>query len=241
VLRPEADDARSLRELVSARRPFATTDAFLRVTGLGRGEAADGFSWCVVVAVLAGTLIGGVLTLLSWLTRGKLTLDVGAGRSFHRLGPVSVVIAAPRDLVFEQLSAPYLGRTPRGLTETLEVLERGSDLVVARHRSKVAFWTAETVESVRFEPPERISFRHLRGPVPHALEAFELFEHEGSTELVYRGELGIDFWVLGRLAGRYWVTPTWLSIVERHLDEAKSAAEARAEARQRREQPPRER
>jgi uncharacterized protein YndB with AHSA1/START domain len=169
------------------------------------------------------------------MTRGKLTLDAGVGRSFHRLGPVTVVIDAPRELVFEHLSAPYLGRTPRAVAQSLEVLERGSDMVVARHRSKVGWWTAETVESVRFEAPERISFRHLRGPVPHALETFELFERDGSTELVYRGELGIDFWLLGRLAGRYWVVPTWLSIVEGHLADTKSAAEARADARDQRE------
>jgi hypothetical protein len=195
----------------------------------------------MVVVILAGTVVGGVFTLLSWMTRGKLTLDAGLGRTFHHLGPVTVAIDAPRDVVYELLSAPYLGRTPRPLADTLEVLERGSDMVVALHRSKVAFWTAETVESVRFETPHRISFRHLRGPVPHALETFELSERDGSTELVYRGELGIDFWVFGRLAGRYWVTPTWLSVVERHLADTKAAAESRATARRRRETQPRER
>jgi hypothetical protein len=53
--------------------------------------------------------------------------------------------------------------------------------------------------------------------------------------LVYRGELGLDFWGLGRLLGRRWVAPTWLAIVERHLAEVKSAVEARAAARRRRD------
>ena len=136
--------------------------------------------------------------------------------------------------MFQQLSAPYLGRAGRAVADTVEVVERGSDLVVARHRSRVGWWTAETVESVRFEAPERITFRHLRGPVPHAVETFELAEHDEHTELVYRGELGLDFWIVGRLAGRHWVTPTWLAIVERHLAETKTAAEARAAARRRR-------
>ena len=192
----------------------------------------------MVAVVFGGAVFGGALTLISWMTRGKLTLDAGVGRSFHRLGPVTMMIDAPRELVFEQLSAPYLGRTPRGLADTLEVVERGSDMVVARHRSKVMFWTAETVESVRFEPPERISFRHLRGPVPHALETFDFVESDGGTELVYRGELGIDFWVVGRLVGRYWVTPTWLGIVQNHLADTKSAVEARAAARRRRNAQP---
>jgi uncharacterized protein YndB with AHSA1/START domain len=190
----------------------------------------------VLIVVLGGTLVGGVITLFSWMARGRLTLDADLGRSFHPLGPLTVEIDAPRELVFEHLSAPYLGRTPRETAARLEVIERGSDMVVARHFSKVAFYTSETVESVRFEAPERISFRHLRGPVPHAVEAFELVERNGGTELVYTGELGIDFWLLGKLTGRYWVTPTWLGIVREHLDEVKTAAEARAGARRRREQ-----
>jgi hypothetical protein len=190
----------------------------------------------VLILVLGGTLVGGVITLFSWMARGRLTLDADLGRSFHPLGPLAVEIDAPRELVFEQLSAPYLGRTPSETAATLEVIERGSDMVVARHVSKVAFYTSETVESVRFDAPGRISFRHLRGPVPHAVEAFELADRNGGTELVYTGELGIDFWVLGKLAGRYWVTPTWLRIAREHLGEVKTAAEARAGARRRREQ-----
>jgi uncharacterized protein YndB with AHSA1/START domain len=190
----------------------------------------------VLVLVLGGTLVGGVISLISWMARGRLTLDAGLGRSLHRLGPLTVEIAAPPELVFEHLSAPYLGRAPRDVAATLEVIERGSDMVVARHFSKVAFYTSETVESVRFEPPRRISFRHLRGPVPHAVEAFDLVDHDEGTQLVYTGELGIDFWALGKLAGRYWVTPTWLGIVRAHLDQVKTATEARAAARRRREQ-----
>jgi hypothetical protein len=205
-------------------------------TAAGNSIGLSGVLPTVLMVVLGGTLVGGVITLCSWLARGRLTLDTRLGRSFHRLGPLAVEIAAPRELVFEQLSAPYLGRTPREVAATLDVIERGTDMVVARHVTKVAFYTSETVESVRFEAPGRISFRHLRGPVPHAVEAFELAERNGGTELVYTGELGIDFWVLGKLAGRYWVTPTWLGVVREHLDEVKSAAEARAEARRRREQ-----
>jgi hypothetical protein len=197
-------------------------------------------SWRGVAGVLGGALVGGVAALLSWTFRGRLTLDSGVGRSLHQLGPVTVLIDAPRDLVFEYLSAPYLGRARRDGAETVEVLERGADLVVARHRSKVAWWAAETVESVRFEAPARVSFRHLRGPVPHALESFELIEREGGCELTYRGELGLDFWVLGSVAARYWVVPTWLGIVETHMGEAKSMVEARAAARRRRQGRPHE-
>jgi hypothetical protein len=114
------------------------------------------------------------------------------------------------------------------------VLERGDDLAVALHKTRLRFMDSVTVEAVAFEPPERIRFRHLRGPVPHALEEFTLVEDEGATRLNYRGEIGIDFWWLGRLAGRFWVVPNWERVVRESLEKTKSGAEARATARRRR-------
>jgi hypothetical protein len=185
--------------------------------GAGLGVSAAGWLWC--------------------MTKGKLTLDLGWGRSFHEVGPITLQIEAPRSLVFEQIASPYLGRTPKDARDHLEVWERGADMVVARHFSKVSFYTAETVEAVRFEEPERVVFRHLRGPVPHATEEFVLREDDGDAEVThfeYRGELGIDFWFLGRLAGRYWVVPEWERQVRPHVEQLKETAEARSASRRRR-------
>lgn len=168
------------------------------------------------------------------MARGRLTLDTGWGRNLLPLGPLSVHIAAPRDLVFEQVAAPYLGRTPRSLRDHLDVWERGTDMVVAAHTTKLWGYSSETVEAVRFEPPSRVTFRHLRGPVPHAVEEFVLHEDGDTTELEYHGELGMDFWALGRAAGRLWVRPTWERVVSESLESVKSGAERRAEARARR-------
>jgi hypothetical protein len=44
----------------------------------------------------------------------------------------------------------------------------------------------------------------------------------------YRGELAMDFWILGRLAGRFLVKPTWEKVVRRHLGDVKTIAEERA-------------
>lgn len=189
---------------------------------------------------LAGLATGGagvVAALLWWMTQGKLTLDLGWGRSWHQVGPMTAHIDAPRPLVFEQLASPYLGRTPRAARDHMQVWERGSDMVVARHLSKVSFYTAETVEAVRFEAPERVAFRHMRGPVPHAVEEFVLREagDDGeATDVEYRGELGIDFWWLGRLAGRWMVVPEWERQVGPHIDQLKETAEQRAAAHRRR-------
>ena len=175
-----------------------------------------------VLAVLLTVLVGGAFVALAM---GRLHLDLGWGRSLHRLGPLHVDVDAPRDLVYEVLSAPYLGRARN---DAIEILANGGSLVVAAHLTKVHFYEARTVEAVELEAPARMGFRHLTGPVPHAVEEFRLQERDGRTELAYDGELGIDFFLLGRIAGRRWVVPQWERAVGEHLEGVKAMAEQRA-------------
>jgi polyketide cyclase/dehydrase/lipid transport protein len=158
----------------------------------------------------------------------------GWGRSFHRLGPLSVPIGAPRELVFEVIRAPYLGRQSRASREEIEVLERGSDMVLAAHRTRVRGISVVTVETVRFTSPERVDFRLVRGPVAHVVERFELHDTgKAGTELSYHGELGSDLWWLGRWWGRR-VARTWTAVVASSFEKIRAAAEERAAARSRR-------
>jgi hypothetical protein len=162
-----------------------------------------------------------------YAVRGSLTVDLGIGRSVRPLGPFTWRIAAPRELVFEVISAPYLRRTPRGLESKLRVLERGADMVLAEHFTSVGPVVTTTLETVRFEPPELIHFRLVRGPVPYVLERFHLREVEAGTELEYSGELGTDLWA----AGRCWaalVAPRWEAAVRASLGAVKAEAERRA-------------
>jgi hypothetical protein len=99
------------------------------------------------------------------------------------------------------VAGPYLGRTPRALRDKLVVLERGSDMVLAAHFTRVGRFMATTVEVVRFERPSRVVFRVVRGPVPHVLEHYELDPADGGTALQYTGELGTDLWRLGQWWG----------------------------------------
>jgi hypothetical protein len=148
---------------------------------------------------------------------------------------VSWTVNAPRELVWQQFSSTYLGSIPRGMRDDLAVVERGSDLVVAWHRSHMGPYSAETVEAVGFEEPERIRFRHLRGPVPYAVEEFRFDEVDDETTLLtYDGEIGLDGWYAGRLAARYAVVPVWMGIVNEHVESTIEAVEKRAEARRRR-------
>jgi hypothetical protein len=180
--------------------------------------------WIPAVAVAAG--LGAVGYRL--VATGDVTLDVGVGRRVRPLGPLSFSIAAPREIVFDVIAAPYLGRTPRALTAEVEVLERGSDMVVAAHRTAVGWgMVATTVESVRFVRPETVSFRLLRGPVPHVVEEFALTEESGGTRLDYTGELGTDFWSLGARWGAV-VASRWEKTVADSLNRIRVESTRRA-------------
>ncbi len=175
-----------------------------------------------------GRLVGAFAALYVLVVRGNLTLDLGLGRRHRALGPLTWQITAPRELVFDVISGPYLGRTPRALGEKLSVWERGTDMALAAHFTPVAAGlTATTLETVRFERPERIAFRLVRGPVPHLAESFVLTDVEGGTELTWSGELGTDFWGAGAWWGRR-VARAWDAAVRASLDGVKAEAERRA-------------
>jgi hypothetical protein len=184
-----------------------------------------------LVLLLVAMVAGGFLAL----AMGRLHLDLGWGRSRHELGPLAVEIEAPRELVHEILSAPYLRRIE---DDSIEVLAGDEKVVVAAHLTKVHFYEARTVEAIELDPPARIGFRHLTGPVPEAVEEFRLEADGERTVLRYDGTLGIDYFWLGRLAARRWVLPQWNRAVSEHLDEVKAKAEQRARRRRERESRP---
>ena len=182
----------------------------------------------IAVGALAALLLALSAGLFLALAMGRAHLDLGFGRSIHQLGPISATIRAPRELVFEIIAAPYLGRSS---VPGIEVLARGEGLVVARHETRVHFYTAQTTEAIDFTPPTRVGFRHLCGPVPHAIEKFALEETDAGTELRYSGEIGIDFFIVGRMAARYWVRPQWERVVSAHIEDLRQRAEATAARR----------
>ena len=155
---------------------------------------------------------------------GSLTVDVGVGRRLQLLGPRTWDIAAERERVFELLEAPYMKRQPRAIREKIQVWQRGEDMALAAHRTRVGERTATTVETVRFARPERIDFRLVRGPVPHVIESFELEAAGAHTRLTWSGELGTDFGVVGEWWGRR-VALVWTDAVERSIASVKEEAE----------------
>jgi hypothetical protein len=178
----------------------------------------------LLALVAAGAGLTKVYTLV---VRGALILDVGIGRRVRPLGPIEVQIAADPETVFDIVAAPYLGKTPQAMTDKLRVVERGSDMVLAEHFTDVGRgMKAVTVETVRFDRPGTISFRLVRGPVPHVNETFDLKPKDGGTAFVYTGEIGADFWALGT----WWadkVALKWEQAVEASIASVKVEAERR--------------
>lgn len=178
------------------------------------------------VTALAGFAVG----IYVLVVRGDLTLDLGIGRRLRPLGPLTVTIAAPREIVFDVVASPYLGRTTRALERKLRVVERSGDMVLAEHFTPFGPLTTTTLETVRFERPERVHFRLVRGPVPHVVEQFTLRETGDGTQLHYSGELGTDLWLAGRIWG-FFAAWRWNSAVRASLAAIEQEAERRAFAR----------
>ncbi|MGH3401995.1 MAG: hypothetical protein ACRDRJ_05655 [Streptosporangiaceae bacterium] len=159
---------------------------------------------------------------------GAVSLNLGAGTRTRPLGPQVIDIRAPREVIFDIVAQPYLGRSTRAMREKVRVLERGADMVLAAHFTPVAGGrlAAATVETVRFTRPGRVDFRLVRGPVPAVVESFVLTGHPTGTRLEYRGEMSTDLWGLGA---------RWGQIVARRWEEtvAASLASIRHEAERR--------
>jgi hypothetical protein len=175
----------------------------------------------VGVSVAVGGLYWSVVT-------GRVTVDLGLGRRLRPLGPFKVEVAAPADTVFDVIAEPYLDRTTRTLAEKLKVLERSPALVLAEHYTPVgAGMRAVTVETVGFERPSRVTFRLLRGPVPHVIEQFDLSEAGEITTLAYSGELGTDLGAVGARWGAL-VARRWERAVRETFSSVKEEAERRS-------------
>src|SRR6266478_127810 len=181
------------------------------------------------VGAAAVAAAGGLAGLGYYLVvSGKATVDTGWGRRVRPLGPFGVQIAAPAATVFDVIAAPYLGRTPRAMAGKLQVLQRGTDMVLAEHYTPVhrGRLTAATLETVTFDRPYTIGFRLIRGPVPHITEQFVLTGHDGGTRLDYSGELGTDFGI----AGQWWadrVAAAWEAAVRSSFKGIQAEAERR--------------
>ena len=146
------------------------------------------------------------------------------------LNPQSVTIDAPRELVFQMLSSFRRGRIAGDDAESSRLVSEEGDTKIVEFRTKAGAFTYTTLEEVRLHSPERISFKHLQGPLDFSEEEFAFEEiGDGQTVLTHKGSFiwkRIPFF--GWLGGVIYTRPMYHRVIRKHLAVVKEAAEARA-------------
>ena len=147
-----------------------------------------------------------------------------------QLRPHSVVIEAPVAMVYQKMSSFGKGRLQGDNNESSNVISRDGDTLVAEFKTTAGPFSYTTVEEITLEPDQRITFKHLKGPLAYAWEEFVLSDvGNGNTELVHNGEF---IWkripLLGRLGGRFYTKPVFERTIAKHMQQIKVGCEARA-------------
>ena len=141
----------------------------------------------------------------------------------------SVLIDAPRELIFQKMTAFDRGRMPGDSTDSSRVLSRDGDALVVEFKTKVGPISYTTVEEVNLYPSEKIAFEHISGPLHCALEGFTFEDRDGQTLLTHKGSI---IWsrlpVIGWLGGVLYTRPMFNRFMTRHLQHIKTSCEARA-------------
>ena len=140
----------------------------------------------------------------------------------------TVVVKAPRDMVYQKMTSYGRGRLQGDNNESSKVICRDGNSIVAEFRTRAGPFTHTTIELVTLEPPERITFKHLKGPLHYAWEEFVFNDVEGDTEITHRGEfIWSRFPVLGWLGGLLYTKPAFERVIEKHMQQIKLSCEAR--------------
>lgn len=147
------------------------------------------------------------------------------------VGPVSVQIDAPPELVYQMLSAIGQGDVRDG--ERAEVLQRNGDELVCD------FWTSvslpigvdrlvRTRERVTLRPPNTVEYEHLDGPVRGLRERITAAsDPDGGTRMTYLGSYE-PRGILDHLRARLLARPVIRRVIRQHFEDVRQRAEARA-------------
>ena len=140
-----------------------------------------------------------------------------------------VLIKAPREMVYQKMTSFGRGRLQGEASESSRVLSRDGDTLIVEFKTRAGPFTYTTLEQVALEPPHRISFEHLKGPLHYAREEFVLNDVDGDTELVHRGEF---IWrrlpLVGWLGGILYTRPTFERTLRKHMEQIRITCNERA-------------
>ncbi len=140
-----------------------------------------------------------------------------------------VLIKAPRELVYQKMSSFGRGKLQGDNNESSRVICRDGNNIIGEFKTRAGPISYTTIEQVTLEPPDRIIFKHLKGPLHYAWEEFVFNDVDGDTELMHNGEF-IWHWfpLLGWLSGIFYTKPMFERAIEKHMQEIKIGCEARA-------------
>ena len=127
----------------------------------------------------------------------------------------SELIRAPRELVFQMLSAMGQGQLPGPQADRAKLLSRQDNRLIVEFHTSVGRRSYRTVEEVTLYPPERITFSHLE-------------DHPQGTLLRYQGQFDYRFPLFGWFIAHLYIKPRYNRLIRDHLAHLKAAAEARA-------------
>ncbi|MDA0263762.1 MAG: SRPBCC family protein [Chloroflexi bacterium] len=145
----------------------------------------------------------------------------------------AVHVDAPRPAVFELISS-FGGvddADSAGDGEGKKLLERDGNRLLMEFRSRDGRKVYRTVEEVMLYPDERITFRHLEGPLYHSQERFEFAEVDSGTAVTHDGQIECRMHRLpgiGWAVARFYVKRRYERLVLRHLNDLKARAEGAA-------------
>lgn len=141
----------------------------------------------------------------------------------------SVLIDAPRELVYQVMTAFNRGSITGDNNESSKVISQDGDSLVVEFKTKAGWFTYTTLEEITLHPPERIAFNHLKGPLHYSTEEFIFEDVDGLTRLTHTGEIIWNrFPVFGWLGAVIYTRPMFHKVIDHHLDKVKETAEARA-------------
>ncbi len=135
-----------------------------------------------------------------------------------KLKTQSITATAPQALCFEVVAAA--GRKVEEISPNERLVEfkttnRGREVV--------------TLERLRLDPPARIDYEWVKGPLPEVRESITFsIDGENRTRITYEGAVDVTGGLLARIAARLWIKPTFERVVLQHLEAAKDIAERRA-------------
>src|SRR3954454_21544073 len=134
-----------------------------------------------------------------------------------KLTPQNLLINAPRPLVWEMITSVGRGQLP-GSKNTARLVERRSDdVLIVEFVTYSGGKTYTTLEEMTLYPPDRITYRHLTGPLPYVYEEIKLLDAgDRRTALLYTGEFEAKS-VRGYLLGPLYIRPLFDRLAREHL------------------------